>query len=287
MPGRGPLVTCEFVRTRLFMFLDGELSAAERGPLSEHVGLCPECRHVLELEQAYREIYVAPLRPDPIPPLLRQRAARLLAGQPGPSGPRWRQVCGSRRAALAGLAACALLLAGVGVVAITRPPRAAAAALDRLAAAGVEQHRRLAGGLLPLDIEPATHKDAEEWFSARLDFPVRLPELRYEHLTLAGGRILNLQAFQVAALEYRVDGKDVSLFVMPPEQYRQLGLKPEPKFKMISRNGYDVIVWNSPRHAAAYALVSEIGPGACMICHAAADRDKLNANVTPEAHRPQ
>ena len=279
-------MTCEFVRARLFMFLDGELSDRERGLPVEYTGVCTKCQHLLELEQAYREIYIAPLRPDPAPLPLRARAIHLLATRSQPSRPRWRPFPEYRRAILAGLVCCTFLVGGSAVIGLMGPQRRASDSLHRLAAAAVEQHQRLAAGLLPFDIAPVSPKEAEEWFSASLDFPVRLPELRYEHLALAGGRIVNLETFQVAALEYRVDGQDVSLLIMPTKQYQQLGLKREPKFKRISQNGYDVIVWNSPRHAAAYALVSEIGPRACMVCHAAADRDKLKVPLTPEAHRP-
>ena len=45
---------------------------------------------------------------------------------------------------------------------LTRPQRGASEALHRLADAAVEQHQRLAGGLLPLDFERASPKDAEQ-----------------------------------------------------------------------------------------------------------------------------
>src|SRR5262249_23640943 len=151
--------------------------------------------------------------------------------------------------------------------------------------ASVSQHERLAHGLLPLDISTASPKDTETWFTTRLDFPVQLPQLRYEQLTLVGGRVSNLDDIPVAALKYRVDDTDVSLFVMSTDRYQRLGVDPTPKFKMITRGAYDVIVWDSPRHRAAYALVSEIGPQSCMVCHAKADVPKISRALS--VHRAQ
>ena len=92
-----------------------------------------------------------------------------------------------------------------------------------------------------------------------------LPELTGDDLVLLGGRISNLEDLEVAALHYRVEGKDVSLFIIPLEKYRTLGLGDSPKFKMVTRQGYDVVVWAS--HGAAYSLVSEIGGRSCLVCH--------------------
>ena len=92
-----------------------------------------------------------------------------------------------------------------------------------------------------------------------------LPELTGDDLVLLGGRISNLEDLEVAALHYRVEGKDVSLFIIPLEKYKTLGLGDSPKFKMVNRQGYDVVVWAS--HGAAYSLVSEIGGRSCLVCH--------------------
>src|SRR4029077_19263733 len=115
--------------------------------------------------------------------------------------------------------------------------------LMRLADASVEQHQKLARGTLPPDIQHVTPKTAEQWFKGRLNFNVSLPELTGQELTLLGGRVSNLRDLEVAALHYQVEGKDVSLFIMPLDKYTGLGLSESPKFKMVTRQGYDVIVW--------------------------------------------
>jgi anti-sigma factor RsiW len=222
---------------------------------------------------------VAPLRSDPAPPAVRERAERLLANLAESPRPERARRFG-RRTVVTTILGVALVAGGLSALMLTWVQREASASLLRLADASVEQHQRLARGLLPFDITRISPGEAEQWFGNKLDFNVRLPELKDANLTFLGGRISHLRDFEVAALEYRVDQKNVTLFIMSAEQYQQLGLKAEPKFKMVNRQGYDVIVWSA--HGAAYALVSEIGGRSCTVCHA--PDEKLDVTLKPEVH---
>jgi anti-sigma factor RsiW len=271
-------VACEI---SLGEYLDGELGGEARRRVEAHLSGCAECRRRVELEQAFHEIYVAPLRPDEAPPALRERMAGLLAGLAESQGARRVPTGRRRRAVVAAVVAALLVAGGVGGLLIGGSQRAAAASLVRLADASVEQHQKLARGVLPLDITGVSPKEAERWFAQKLDFNVRLPDLSRENLTFRGGRLSHLEGFDVAALEYQLDQQGVSLFIMPAEQYRRLGLRDEPRFKMVNRHGYDVIVWSS--HGVAYTLVSEIGGRSCAICHA--PEEKLDVTLQPEIHQ--
>lgn len=276
-------MACSALERRLAEYLDGELTGEPARWLDEHVRSCAPCGHRVELERAFREIYVTPLRPDEAPPALRERMARLVAelgASPEPRNSRWVRWVPKRRAALAaGLAALALVGAA-GALVLSWGQRSAAASLVRLADASVEQHQKLARGVLPLDITRVTPKEAERWFGQKLDFNVRLPDLNREHLKFVGGRIAHLEGTEVAALAYRVDDHSVSLFVMPSEQYDRLRLEPEPRFKALNRHGYDVIVWKS--RGVAYALVSEIGGRSCAVCHSPGEG--LDVKLKPPTH---
>jgi anti-sigma factor RsiW len=269
-------MVCKGARSKLFAYLDGELSEEQRSLLEGHLASCGDCRRLTELERSFREKYLAPLRPDPAPERVRDQVVRLLDGLPERQAAERRWPHPSRRGLLVGLAI--FVLGGLlGFVASgllgpggQRPWARADASLIRLADASVEQHQRLARGMLPHDIQHVTPKAAEQWFKGRLNFNVSLPELTGEDLTLVGGRISNLRDLEVAALHYQVEGKDVSLFIIPLERYQTLGLAPSPKFKMVTHHGYDVIVWAS--HGAAYSLVSEIGGRSCLVCHSREER---------------
>jgi anti-sigma factor RsiW len=270
-------VACEI---HLGEYLDGELGAQARRRLEAHLGDCAECRRRVELEQAFHEIYIAPLRPDEAPPPVRERMTGFLSGLGGSRRRRWLPVAPGRRVAVAVVVGALVAAGAAGALIIGGSQRAAAASLVRLADASVEQHQKLSRGVLPLDITGVSPKEAERWFGQKLDFNVLLPDLNRDHLRFQGGRLSHLDGFDVAALEYQVDHQNVSLFIMPAEQYERLGLRPEPRFKMVNRHGYDVIVWAS--HGVAYALVSEIGGRSCAVCHA--PEEKLDVTLKPEVH---
>src|SRR2546422_6420151 len=77
-------------------------------------------------------------------------------------------------------------------------------------------------------------------------FNVSLPELKTERLHFLGGRISHLREIEVAALEYRVDGDNVSLFIIPEEGYPQLPVDDKPPVKVVSHRRYDVVVLRCP-----------------------------------------
>jgi anti-sigma factor (TIGR02949 family) len=269
---------CNAAQSKLFAYVDRELGGDAAEELLAHLDACLACRRLLDLELAFREAYVDRLRPDPAPERVRERVAitlrDLVDRHRRPRKSRW-----TRR--LAGALAAAVLLA-VGF--------AAGIALDAwlerrnslgvFAEAAVAQHQKLVRGLLPTDIKGVSPKGAEEWFRKRLAFNISLPELRNASLTFLGGRISHLGHVEVAALEYQVDQKHVSLFVIPEEAYEQLRLKEKPKFKVVNHRGYDLIFWRS--HGTGYALVSEIGGRSCLVCHS--PEEKLELVTDAAAH---
>jgi anti-sigma factor RsiW len=253
---------CDLAKSHIFAYVDEELGPEPRAELEAHLAHCAACRSLLAQERAFREAYVAPLRPDPAPAHLRETVDRLLDGLHGARAGRWR-----RRRTILGraAAAAALIVVGAGIGMALDPVVARRDALAELTEASVTQHQRLASGLLPHDIVAASPATAAAWLRGRLDFNVEIPELRTPNLTLLGGRVSHLASVPVAALEYRLEDKHVSLFVIPGEAYGRLGLSEKPKFKVRRHRGYDVIIWR--QHGTGYTLVSEVGSRSCLVCH--------------------
>lgn len=277
-------MVCSDARTRFFQYLDQEPAEEQWSALEGHLATCRDCRRLVDGERRFRELYIAPLRPDPAPQHVRDHIARLLDALPDRQVTSTRPPWGLRRRLVTAVALVALgTLLGTGLAGLLGRERLwhrGNAPLLRLADASVEQHQKLARGLLPPDIQHVAPKAAEQWFKARLNFNVSLPDLKGEDLTLLGGRVSHLRDLEVAALHYQVEGKDVSLFIMPLDKYRSLGLSQSPKFKLVTRQGYDVIVWAS--HGAAYSLVSEIGGRSCLVCHSR--EEKLDLPTDSRAH---
>jgi mycothiol system anti-sigma-R factor len=269
---------CNTARSESFAYVDGELTPELRAEIEAHLERCRPCRRLVDLEIAFREAYVARLRPDPAPARLREQVATLL-----------RDLARGRRAGrrphrvkrLAFGAAAALLVAlGVSAGIALQGYLGTGTTMVELADAAVDQHQKLVRDLLPPDIKDVSPKAAEEWFRKRLAFNVSLPDLKSESLHFLGGRISHLRDIEVAALEYQLDGQSVSLFIIPEQAYRRLQLKDKPRFKVVSHRGYDVVIWRS--QGAGYTLVSEIGDRACRVCHG--PQEKLEPLPRPSAH---
>jgi anti-sigma factor RsiW len=272
-------MTCELTKSHIFAYVDGELPRELREAMELHLAGCGPCRHFVEQELTFRDRYVARLRPDPAPPHLREGVDRLLDGLVGaPARGHRRRV---RTWITGSVAAVALLALGVALGVGVQTLRQRADLLAELTEASVEQHLKLASGQLPPDLVDGSPRSAEAWFRRRLDFNVTLPDLPSANLTLLGARISNLGSVPAAALEYRLDHRNVSLFVIPDEAYGRLGLSEKPKFKMLSHRGYDVIIWR--QHGTGYALVSEIGTRSCLVCHS--PEEKLDASFEVVPHR--
>lgn len=269
-------MNCNEVKSQLFLYADGEASPAVARAIDEHVGGCASCRALVELEGAFREVYVDRLRPDRASPALRRRVERLFRDRlAAPETGRRRR---SRRLVFAAVLALTLGVGlGMGFQSfVTRQDT-----VDTFVDAALDQHQKLVRGVLPADISGVTPRGAEAWFRQRLSFNVSLPDLRNEGLTFLGGRISHLGNVEVAALGYQVEDQHVSLFILPEATYARLGLRSEPKFKVLKHRGYDVIVWRA--HGTGYALVSEIGGRSCLVCHS--PEENVDVVPNPAAHQ--
>lgn len=258
---------CNLAKSAIFPYVDRELDPEGHAAVEGHLASCEGCRRLVGLELRFRDVYAGRLGPEAAPAHVRESARRILAD--AAAGARLR-AAGSWRRRLARAAAAGFLVAlGAGGALLADSLLRARGALADLAEAAVDQHQRLSRDLLPVDIRDVTPKGAEEWFRKRLPFNISVPELPNDRLTFRGGRISHLQGVEAAALEYQVEGSDVSLFILPGESYRRLRLSELPRFKLVTHRGYDVIVWQSHEKGIGYALVSEIGGRACLVCHTA------------------
>ena len=271
---------CNTVQARIFPYVDGELSAEAAAEVEAHLASCERCSRLVELELRFQATYTRKLRPEPAPADVRAQTQGLLSSLTARAGARVRRPIG-RRYAVA-VAVCLVAL-GAGAAVLLESVFKSRGALVDFAEAAVEQHQRLTRDVLPQDIQGVSPKAAEEWFRKRLNFNISLPDLPSERLKFRGGRIWHLDGVETAALGYQVEGSDVSLFIVPVEAYRNLGLKEAPRFKLVTRRGYDVIVWQSQVNGVGYALVSEIGGRACVVCHSPEDIQESTANLG--AHR--
>jgi anti-sigma factor RsiW len=154
--------------------------------------------------------------------------------------------------------------------------------LSDFAAAAVDQHQKLVRNVLPADVTGVSPKGAEQWFKQRLGFNMNLPEIPTEGLTFVGGRISHVRDIEAAALEYELEGKRISLFILPEEAYRRLNPGDKSRFTVMSHRGYDVILWQS--NGTGYTLVSEVGGRSCLVCHS--PQEKVEDTLAQRSRSP-
>jgi len=273
---------CNDVKARIFPYVDGELGAESLAEVEAHLATCESCSRLVALELRFQAAYTRRLRPRPAPEHVRERAKALLARLAANVGGRPRRRRLQTRVAVAAVAVL-LVVVGASLAMLVESAFRSRGSLLALAEAAVDQHQRLTRDQLPSDIRGVSPKNAEEWFRKRLSFNISLPELPSERLKFRGGRISHLGGVETAALGYEVEGSEVSLFIVPGEAYRKLKLAEPPRFRLITRRGYDVIVWQSQVNDVGYALVSEIGGRACVVCHS--PEEIRESAATLSAHR--
>lgn len=262
------MVDCNLANAKVFPYVDGELAAPLREEMEAHLVGCAACRRLVEGELTFREACREWLHPEPAPERVRAAVTETL----GQLVERDRTTRGRRRMRQVGLVAACLALVSVGAVggmALNTYLHNRARLADFTAAA-VEQHQKLTRNLLPADVTGVSPKGAEQWFKQRLGFNMNLPEMHTDGLTFIGGRISHVRDIEAAALEYELEGKRVSLFIMPEEAYRRLNPGDKPRFTVMSHRGYDVILWQS--NGTGYTLVWEVGGRSCLVCHSPAEK---------------
>ncbi len=170
-------MSCEHVRQRLALYLDGALSPSEHAAMQSHLSACQTCHSGLSGVKAFEAQLREAFRDEAPPPALWPRIAADLRCQSADAQGvenRQRARFPSRRAAIA----AALLAVGVALT------------VRRLATVGV--------GSAAL---------------SRVDFIPPAPPMTLR-LVLIGGRLCYFFERRIASYMYRIDGRLVSLYIM-------------------------------------------------------------------------
>lgn len=247
-----------------------------------HAALCDHCGPLLRAATSVDD--------DPTP-----REEKLLAELKAPSRPdltpqRVPAASSPRRFIRWLVPALALML--IVFVVSTRPPSSTAPLSgQKFAEFAVNVHRQHAQGDLALDLHSDSQQTLNEWFKAKLPFPLDLPaspavpgeERPYR---LQGARLVPAGGKTAVYIAYQMQSGPVSLTVAPDSVAVASG-GVENNFKKVTFHyrtieGYKVVTWSL--HGNTYALVSQEGNStqrSCMVCHSAMrDRD-LSQTPTP------
>ncbi len=306
MSERSRLVGCARAARWLYPALDGSLGDHERAALDAHLEGCLSCRALRDREVAFRarvaRLYAAP---PPAPAALHARLRAALAPRPPAETPRAEagapiapeppaSTRSTRRRALGVLVAVVVvsgLLAPVLVDPLVRGP-SRSPALVRSAAA---QQAALAEGRLPLELRSQSSGRIAAWLRARLRFPVDLPPLPGEGVEVIGARLTELAAAEAAAVVYRIDGRDATLFTFPAAVLRSPELTggvstefvvDEHRFRHYTLPGLTVTVWERGLVGYALAVPADVAAGrGCALCHVGEENRRLERALAPDLGR--
>jgi anti-sigma factor RsiW len=222
-------------------YIDAEFAEADRLEFEHHLMECDDCRHKVRDQKEWQAAVRDAAPREQAPAALRNRVQRSIARESGP-------LLSWRRWAVRALPAAA----AVGVIASMIVSRVQ---WSPLAADVVAKHQRN----LPIEVSGGTDQ-VKQWYTGKVDFPVRPPQFRNATVALRGGRLASIGDRQAAYLVYEINGNKVSVFVFDaaevPVEARQKQVVGNREVYFDREHGYNVVMFRD--RGIGYAMASDM-----------------------------
>jgi mycothiol system anti-sigma-R factor len=237
-------VGCDYTRTALHGYLDGELDATRAAEFERHLEGCRECANTLGAEESLRSSLQRSGLYEHAPISLRKKIRAGLDAATAPAIasriPVWRWFA---------VAAAILIVSSVSWFAWNRTQNSASSS-PFTAAELIDAHvRSLQPGHLT-DVASTDQHTVKPWFDGKLAFVPPVKDFADEGVPLVGGRLDVLGGQNVAALVYSRRKHIINVFVLPTKEpdtpIHQPGL----------RQGYQWRHWR--RQGMEYCAVSDV-----------------------------
>ena len=233
---------CQECEELLHPYLDGELDAAQRGAVDEHLKSCDDCRQSLEhLQMLQRALQMPELR-YAASDMLRQKIKSKLREADARE----------RRPAFPRLGAAAAALIAVALVWSFMPHGPGAPRVmddDAMVDSAVDQQQLAAKNGHLTDFASSDPSVLQRWFGRKLAYVPPVPDLKAEGYTLLGARVDKVGDEPAAALVY-LHGSDVVTVFVCHAQHGDKTLDTD------SDDGYQVAYWT--RGTLSYWVVSKL-----------------------------
>jgi anti-sigma factor RsiW len=201
-------MVCEFWKSQLDTYLDGELPEEEARNFDAHVRSCSSCSaDALSRVQMKRAIHIAGKRFTPNAEF-RRRTQESIALKPR-RGFRLGWI-------FAAATAIVVLVAGV----LTSHYLGTLSARDHIFSEIADLHVATLASSSPVDVISTDRHTVKPWFQGKIPFAFNLPELQNTEFTLLGGRMTYLEQTPGAQMIYDVRKHHISVFIFPDAALR-------------------------------------------------------------------
>lgn len=238
-------MNCDFNRTVLHGYLDGELDATRSAEFERHLEGCRECAAALGAEESLRSSLQRSGLYENAPDSLRKKIRAGLDAATVSSVairiPAWRWLA---------VAASILLVVSVSWFALLRGAKDSASTVPFTVAEMIDAHvRSLQPGHLT-DVASTDQHTVKPWFNGKLAFVPPVKNFAEEGFPLVGARLDVLGGQNVAALVYSRRKHIINVFVMPTKE------ADTPIHSPGLRQGYQWRHWR--RQGMEYCAVSDV-----------------------------
>ncbi|HYL84924.1 MAG TPA: anti-sigma factor [Candidatus Angelobacter sp.] len=237
-------MSCDYQRTALHGYVDGELDATRSAEFERHLESCRECANSLAAEESLKSSLQHSGLYEHAPVALRKKIRAGLHATVSSSAsariPVWRWLA---------VAASILIVAGVSWYAWPRGGTTTASA-GFTAAEMIDAHiRSLQPGHLT-DVASTDQHTVKPWFTGKLDYAPPVKDFSDEGFPLIGGRLDALAGRNVAVLVYARRKHIINVFVLPTKE------PDTPIHPPGLRQGYQWFHWR--RQGMEYCAVSDV-----------------------------
>jgi len=248
------------------LFVDGELGESERVAVEYHLDSCEKCQAAVAFAQSFRDALQSKMREatPTAPAHLRTNLRAALAREAAPSSfnplQQLRRLWSPVPAAAAGATA-------IGITAWLW----FGGSTDDVVKELVARHSRH----LPPEIQSSDPRSLEAWLSDKVDFRVRVPQVKGLPLRLVGARLSHVRDHQAVQLLYgtpQSPSHTVTMLVYDDPSGRlwvhgNAETVDDKQVIRANRAGYNVAVWKE--NEVVYSLVSDAEDDVLEMVHAA------------------
>ena len=209
----------------------------------DHIQSCQTCKELYQTDITLEAVLKKGMQAIDPPPGLIERARRRVESESPPRP--FRLLSGSWKTVVPALSMAALVL-----VILLNPFSVHLQTIDEVVAHSISNHFDT-GMEMTFRAGAGEFTEIDQWFSQRLGYVVRLPDLKRLGLNLIGGRKCALGKIDAAFLFCQTKGKRASLFVI---NQNDVGLRFDNERKYIVEEGnVKVTVWKES--GTVYAMV--------------------------------